>query len=82
MKFKFSKRARIHSSLFAGCAFIALAVYGWGLPLTTVFVFLAICLVFLAVIVAVAAGLGWLLSVLRERREGDPLAVGDERSEL
>lgn len=69
MKFKFSKRARIHSGLFAGCAFIALAVYGWGLPITTVFVFLAICLVFLAMIVGVAAVSGWLLNAVRKREQ-------------
>lgn len=71
MRFKFSKRARIHTSLFAGCAFIALAVYGWGLPITTVFVFFAICVTFLVLIVALAAVFGWVLSALRERKKGE-----------
>lgn len=71
MRFKFSKRARIHTSLFAGCAFIALAVYGWGLPITTVFMFLLICLVFLLLIIVVAAALGWVLSAVRARKRDD-----------
>lgn len=77
MKFKFSKRARIHSGLFAGCAFIALAVYGWGLPITTVFVFLAICLAFLVLIVGVAAVFGWLLNFVRKRQQMKAYHFGD-----
>lgn len=69
MRFRFSKRARIHTSLFAGCAFIALAVYGWGLPITTVFVFFAICITFLVLIVALAAVFGWVLNVLRAKEK-------------
>lgn len=67
MRFKFNKRARINTSLIAGFAFIALAVYGWGLPIETVFVFLAICLALLLLIVAIAAGMGWLFNLLRRR---------------
>lgn len=77
MKFRFSKRARISSSLFAGCAFIGLAVYGWGLPISTVLVFFAICLVFLTAIVAVAAGVGWLLTLAR-RRDASPWPVSEK----
>lgn len=78
MKFKFSKRARIHSGLFAGCAFIALAVYGWELPITTVFVFLAICLGFLIMIVLAAALLGWVLNWMRKRQQTDNYPLGDK----
>lgn len=67
MKIRFNKRARINTSLIAGCAFIALAVYGWGLPIETVFLFLAICLAFLCLIVAVAAVAGWAMGLLRKR---------------
>lgn len=67
MKFKLNKRARINTSLIAGFAFIGLAVYGWGLPIETVLHFFLICLAFLALIVALAAGLGWILTALRKR---------------
>lgn len=77
MKFRFTKRARISSSMFAGCAFIALAVYGWGLPISTVLLFLAICLASLAAIVVLAAAAGWLLSALRRRNEPEHYA-GEE----
>ena len=68
MKFKFTKRARMHSSLFAGCMFIALAVYGWDLPIETVLLFFAICVGFLLIIIACAALVGWLLKIVRTQK--------------
>lgn len=42
-------------ALFASLAFIALAVWGWHLPLEKVFQFLLICLVLVVVLIAAAA---------------------------
>ncbi len=65
MKFKVDKRARFTSSMVAGVAIIALAVWGWGLPITTVVTFFVICLGFLVVIIGVAALLGYVIKRLR-----------------
>ncbi len=66
MRFKINKRARFNTSMLAGACIIALAVWGWGLPITTVFIFFGICFGFLALIVGLAALIGWVLSRLRK----------------
>ncbi len=68
MKFVIKKRARFTSSMIAGAAFIGLAVWGWNLPLTTVALFFALCLVFLALIILSAAAFGWVLGRLRNNK--------------
>lgn len=70
MKFTFKKRTRIYSSLFASLAFIALAVWGWDLPVETVAVFLVLCLGFLLLIIACAALLAWMLHALKKKEDG------------
>lgn len=61
MKFRVKKNTRLGVSLLVSAAFIALAVFGWGLPIATAALFLLICTGFLAVIVLLGAGGGWLL---------------------
>ncbi len=53
------------ASLIASMAFICLAIWGWGLPVRTALGFLLICLIFLLLIVAFAALLGWLIGKVR-----------------
>lgn len=67
--FNINKRSRLISSMLASVCIIALAIWGWDLPATTVLVFFAICFGFLVVIVAVAAIFGWLLGKMRNRDE-------------
>lgn len=67
MRFKINKRARLSASMLASGAFIALAIWGWGLSIGTALSFLVICLLSLALLVGLAAALGWLLHRLRNR---------------
>jgi hypothetical protein len=70
IRFRFKKRARLLSSMIASAAFIGLAIYGWGLPISDALAFLVLCVVFLLVIVALALVSGWLLRWVRQRRDG------------
>ena len=75
MKFKIKKKTRMLGHLAGSLLFIMLAVYGWELPVEKVVLYLVLCLIFLVVIVGVAALLGWLLARLRIRRVQDPVTV-------
>lgn len=70
VRFRIKKRARLLSSMIASAAFIGLAIYGWGLPISTALAFLVICMVFLLGIVALALVSGWLLRLVRQRHDG------------
>ncbi|MDQ2075682.1 hypothetical protein [Marinimicrobium sp. ABcell2] len=54
-------------SLFACVAFLALAVYGWGVTWRDLFVGLSLLLILLGLLVACAAGLGWVIYKIRNR---------------
>jgi hypothetical protein len=69
MRFRIKKRARLLSSMIASAAFIGLAIYGWGLPISTALTFLAICILFLLAIIALALVSGGLLRLARRRRD-------------
>ena len=71
IKFRINKRARLWTSLAASAAFIALAIYGWELPIATAAAFLAICGFFLVAIIGLAILGGWLLRLVRQRMEDD-----------
>ncbi len=72
IKFRIRSRARLWLNLAASAAFIALAIYGWELPVETAIVFLVICVVFLVAIIALGMAAGWLLRRLRkEDKTGD-----------
>lgn len=69
MRFRIKKRARLWGSMTASAAFIGLAIYGWGLSVSTALAFLAICVLFLLGIIAVALISGGLLRLVRRRRD-------------
>lgn len=73
IKFRIRSRARLWLNLAASAAFIALAIYGWELPVETAIVFLVICVVFLVAIIALGMVAGWLLRRFRKTDE-----TGDE----
>lgn len=77
IKFRIRNRARIWMNLVASGAFIALAIYGWDLPVETAIAFLVICIVFLLVIVALGIVAGWLLRKLRQLRGADDDSWGN-----
>lgn len=64
-RFVIKKRTRITASLLASACFVALAVWGWGLPLSSVLMFTLILLGFLAVIITLAAAVAWLITHFR-----------------
>lgn len=65
IRFKFRKGSRLAANLMACMAFIVLAIWGLGLPVTTALGYLVICVVFLIVIVGLAALTGAALRRLR-----------------
>ncbi len=72
MLFGISRKNRsvVTTSLLAGGAFVALAVWGWDLPLSTVGQFLLISLVCLVAIILVAAvGVGTVVAVKKFFRQ-------------
>jgi high-affinity Fe2+/Pb2+ permease len=69
IRFRIKKRARLWASMTASASFIGLAIYGWGLPISTAAAFLVICVLFLAGIVGLAVLSGWLLRKLRQRQD-------------
>lgn len=77
IKFRIRNRARIWMNLVASGAFIALAIYGWDLPVETAIAFLVICIVFLLAIVALGIVAGWLLRKLRQLRGADEDSWGN-----
>lgn len=70
IKFRIRSRARLWFNIAASAAFIALAIYGWGLTVETALIFLVICIVFLVAIIALGMAAGWLLRLLR--KDGEP----------
>jgi hypothetical protein len=56
-------------NLLAGFCFIMLATFGWGLEWNEVFNYLFILLVMLSAVIGSAAGIGFLLRLLRRRRD-------------
>lgn len=71
IKFRIRSRTRLWMNLAASAAFIALAIYGWDLPVETAIGFLVICVVFLLAIMGLAFFSGWILRRLRGSRETD-----------
>jgi len=69
MRFRIRKRARLMGSMIASAAFIGLAIYGWGLSVSTALTFLAICVLFLLTIIALAVVSGGILRWVRRRRD-------------
>lgn len=69
IRFKIKKRSRFTASMVACGCFIALAIWGWDLPVSTALSFFLICLTALALIIGIAAGLGWLLFKLRTSKK-------------
>lgn len=67
IRFKINKRTRVLGGILASTAFIALAIWGWGLPLETALMFLLICVVSLIVIVIFAAITALLLRLIRAK---------------
>lgn len=51
-------------NLIAGCSFLFLAVYGWGLSWKDMGSYLLVILVFLVGLISLAAACGWLLRKL------------------
>lgn len=70
MKFRIRNRTRLWINLIVSGAFIALAIYGWELPVETAIMFLVICVVSLVAIIGLGFLAGWLLRQLR--RDSDP----------
>lgn len=70
IKFRIRKRARLWFNIAASAAFIALAIYGWGLTVETAVGFLVICLGFLVAIIFLGMITGGLLRLLR--RDDEP----------
>jgi hypothetical protein len=69
IKFRIRSRTRLWLNLAASAAFIALAIYGWDLPVETAIGFLVICVVFLTAIIGLGVVAGWLLGRLRKEDE-------------
>lgn len=65
IRFRLKKSSRLAANLTACMAFIALAIWGLGLPVATALGYLVICLAFLVVIVGLAALTGAALRRLR-----------------
>jgi len=65
-RFKKQKSA-LAVSLLGSLAFIALAIWGWALPLETALNYLLISAVLMMVVMIAAFISAWLLSLLRDR---------------
>lgn len=68
IKVKFKRRSRLMVSLIASAGFLALAVWGWDMPLSELLLFAALCIGFLLILVGAAALFGYLLSRRRARQ--------------
>ncbi len=69
MRFTIKKRARLTASMFASASFLALAVWGWELPVETVLLFFVVCVLLLALIVGAAAMVAYALHRWRLAKE-------------
>lgn len=65
IRFRFRKSSRLGANLAACMAFIILAIWGLGLPVSTALGYLVMCLVFLVIIVGLAALAGVALRRFR-----------------
>ncbi len=63
---KFKRRSTVIMGVVAGLSFVALAVYGWGVPAKEVASFFIISVLFLALILITAMALGMLMVCLRK----------------
>lgn len=68
---KLFKNRGMAVNMLAGFAFLALAVYGWGLTWDDLLGYLLISLVCLLLVVGLATLAGFLLRKLAERRDRD-----------
>lgn len=70
---KLKRRSTVIMGVLAGLSFVALAVYGWGVPAKEVAIFFLISILFLALILIMAMALGmlvvWLRRVKKDRSE-------------
>jgi len=70
--FRKLKRSRaITLQLMACFAFIMLAIYGWGLPVSEALYYLLVLIISLAVVIGLAVGGGYLLSKLMHGKRDD-----------
>lgn len=69
VRFKLNKSARLKASLIACAGFLALAVWGWDLPVATLLMFLLISLAGLLIILALAALAALVLRKLLHRQD-------------
>lgn len=72
IRFRFRNRSRLWLNIVASGAFIALAIYGWDLPVETAVAFLVICIGFLVAIIGLGLVAGWLLRLWRRRSDPNP----------
>ncbi len=65
VRLRFKKSSRLGANLAACMAFIILAIWGLGLPVSTALGYLMMCLIFLVIIIGLAALAGVGLRRLR-----------------
>lgn len=80
---RFLKHRGLGINLIAGFSFLMLAVYGWGLDWEDLGGYLLVILVFLVVLIGLAALLGWLLRKLMRRGESTyPTTITDTKDDI
>jgi len=68
-KFKLKRRSSVMAGVFAGLAFLALAVFGWDVPAQRVASYFVITLLFLALIVIGAALIALIMVLSRKLKK-------------
>ncbi|BFM07486.1 hypothetical protein [Halioxenophilus aromaticivorans] len=66
---KLKRRSTVIVGVIAGLSFLALAIYGWGVPAAEVASFLVICIAFLALILISAGAIGFILILIRKAKK-------------
>lgn len=66
--FKFKRSRTIALQMIACFAFIMLAIYGWGLPVSEALYYLLVLVTGLVVVIGLAFGCGFLLSKWMNRK--------------
>ncbi|WP_317929239.1 hypothetical protein [Halioxenophilus sp. WMMB6] len=69
LQFKIKRRSKVFVGVLSGAAFIALAIWGWGVPIHRVASFFVICMLFLALIIIIAMIGGLLLVLSRQLKK-------------